>query len=75
MLDRSVAVGIVSWSLYRGLIFGDGAGLDNMGFAIEGGRAGGVVGERGFRGPDSRKKKASASALLQPQCAAGGPKP
>ena len=23
-------------SLYRGLIFGDGAGLDNMGFAIEG---------------------------------------
>ncbi|CAE7325674.1 Herc2, partial [Symbiodinium sp. CCMP2456] len=36
MLDRSVAVGIVSWSLYRGLIFGDGAGLDNMGFAIEG---------------------------------------
>lgn len=36
MLDRKGAITVVSWSLYRGLIFGDGAGLDNMGFAIEG---------------------------------------
>jgi len=36
MLDRKGALTVVSWSLYRGLIFGDGAGLDNMGFAIEG---------------------------------------
>lgn len=36
MLDRKGAISVVSWSLYRGLIFGDGAGLDNMGFAIEG---------------------------------------
>lgn len=36
MLDRKGAMTVISWSLYRGLIFGDGAGLDNMGFAIEG---------------------------------------
>jgi len=36
MLDRQGAITVVSWSLYRGLLFGDGAGLDNMGFAIEG---------------------------------------
>ena len=34
--DDIVDVVVEQRSLYRGLIFGDGAGLDNMGFAIEG---------------------------------------
>eukprot|EP00931_Biecheleriopsis_adriatica_P060145 TRINITY_DN36107_c0_g1_i1.p1 TRINITY_DN36107_c0_g1~~TRINITY_DN36107_c0_g1_i1.p1 ORF type:complete len:1069 (-),score=217.63 TRINITY_DN36107_c0_g1_i1:75-3281(-) len=43
MLDRQGGVDWVSWSLYRGLLFGDGAGLDNMGFRIEGGEGSGGV--------------------------------
>eukprot|EP00930_Biecheleria_cincta_P082415 TRINITY_DN7214_c0_g1_i1.p1 TRINITY_DN7214_c0_g1~~TRINITY_DN7214_c0_g1_i1.p1 ORF type:complete len:1150 (+),score=203.33 TRINITY_DN7214_c0_g1_i1:212-3661(+) len=35
MLDRSGSVGWVFLSLFRGLLLGDGAGLDNLGFDIE----------------------------------------
>jgi len=37
MLERQGSVAWLSLSLYRGLLFGDGAGLDNMGFPIEAG--------------------------------------
>lgn len=38
MLDRSGSVGWVFLSLFRGLLLGDGAGLDNLGFDIENGQ-------------------------------------